>query len=90
MSTCLHVFNWIRTGINSISLQSPPIFKSLFGQNLYDSRFNKFSTSQKVRKNLSLMLNSYMVLHMAYQILHAHDTAAYEEEGNGVSLDVHR
>jgi len=36
------------------------------------------------------MLNSYMVLHMAYQILHAHDTAAYEEEGNGVSLDVHR
>jgi hypothetical protein len=36
------------------------------------------------------MLNSYTVLHTAHQLLYAHGTAAYEEEGNGVSLDVCR
>jgi len=36
------------------------------------------------------MLNSYMVLHTAHQLLYAHCTAAYENEGYGVSLDVRR
>jgi len=36
------------------------------------------------------MLNSYMVLHTAHQLLYAHCTAAYEKEGYGVSLDVRR
>jgi len=36
------------------------------------------------------MLNSYIVLRTAHQLLYAHGTAAYEKEGNGVSLDVRR
>jgi hypothetical protein len=31
-----------------------------------------------------------MVLHTGLQILYAHGTGAYEEEGSGVSLDVRR
>jgi hypothetical protein len=36
------------------------------------------------------MLNSSIVVHTAHQLLYAHRTEAYEEEGNGFSLDMRK